>query len=170
MRAAATALTPMPLVTAAASGSSRGDSLVERISELVAGGGASLTLAKAGTVAVLAGSAISGPAIVHRVNDPPSDRPVAEAAASAPRHATQSAAAAPPAPVRAVPVRDEVASSTAGRRKSRGEDRRGRGGKGDDKDHSGSSGSGSSSGSGASGGSGKDDSADASPTPEPDDD
>jgi hypothetical protein len=55
VRAAATALTPMPLVTAAASGSSRGGSLVGRISELVAGGGASLTLAKAGTVAVLAG-------------------------------------------------------------------------------------------------------------------
>src|SRR3954465_15765726 len=53
VRSAATMLTPMPLVTAAASGSSRGDSLVERISELAAGGGASVTLAKAGTVAVL---------------------------------------------------------------------------------------------------------------------
>jgi DNA-binding CsgD family transcriptional regulator len=39
VRAAATALTPMPLVTAAASGSS----LVERISELVAGGGGRTT-------------------------------------------------------------------------------------------------------------------------------
>ncbi len=75
MRAAATALTPMPLVTAAASGSSRGGSLVERIAELVAGGGASVTLAKAGTVAVLAGSAISGPAIVDTCVTPPCRRP-----------------------------------------------------------------------------------------------
>ena len=144
VRAAATALTPMPLVTAAASGSSRGGSLVERISELVAGGGASLTLAKAGTVAVLAGSAISGPAIVHRLDERPVDRPAVEAAAAAPRHAKESAAAAAPEPVRAVAVRDGVVSSTAGRRKSGGEDRRGRRGKDDtDEDRSGSSGPGS---------------------------
>ena len=54
-------------------------------------------------MAVLAGSAISGPAIVHRVNDRPSDRPAAEAAAAAPRHAKQSAAAVAPEAVRAVP-------------------------------------------------------------------
>ena len=74
MRAAATALTPMPLVTAAASGSARGGSLVERVSELVAGGGASVTLAKAGTVAVLAGSAISGPGDRRPPGTPPCRR------------------------------------------------------------------------------------------------
>src|SRR4051795_7708595 len=105
MRAAATALTPMPLVTAAASGSARGGSLVERVSELVAGGGASVTLAKAGTVAVLAGSALSGPAIVHSVRDRPADRPVAEGPAAAPRHAKHAAAAVAPEPTRAAPVR-----------------------------------------------------------------
>src|SRR3954453_297050 len=105
VRSAATMLTPMPLVTAAASGSSRGDSLVERISELAAGGGASVTLAKAGTVAVLAGSALSGPAIVHSVRDRPADRPVAEAPAAALRHAKHAAAAVAPEPTRAAPVR-----------------------------------------------------------------
>src|SRR4051812_50091736 len=48
LRAAATALTPMPLVTAAASGSARGGSLVERVSELVAGGGAGAAPGEAG--------------------------------------------------------------------------------------------------------------------------
>src|SRR4051794_22900645 len=67
MRGAATALTPLPLVTAAASGTPNGGPLVERISELAAGGGASVTLAKAGAVVVLAGGAISGPAIVDHV-------------------------------------------------------------------------------------------------------
>jgi RNA polymerase sigma factor (sigma-70 family) len=104
VRSAATALTPMPLVTAAASGASGGGPLTERISELVAGGGASVTLAKAGTVAVLAGSAISGPAIVHKVADGPvAPPPVAEAAA-APKHAKRSAAAAEPEPARKAPA------------------------------------------------------------------
>jgi RNA polymerase sigma factor (sigma-70 family) len=153
VRAAATALTPMPLVTAAASGSSRGDSLVERLSELVAGGGASLTLAKAGTVAVLAGSAISGPAIVHRVTDRPVDRRVAEAAVSPPRHARQAAAAAQPEPV--VAARHEVVSAPAPRKYRGG--RSGKGGGGDEHhSRSGSSGSGSS-GSSGSGSSGSDD-------------
>jgi RNA polymerase sigma factor (sigma-70 family) len=151
VRAAATAVTPMPLVTAAASGSSRDGSLVERISELVAGGGASLTLAKAGTVVVLAGSAVSGPAIVHRANDRPVDRPVAVAAAAAPRHAKQSAAAAAPKPVRAAPVRDAPVSPAPVRRKDRRErrgrdagpreDRSGSSGPGDERSGSGSSGS-----------------------------
>src|SRR3954469_20116312 len=131
VRSAATGLTPMPLVTAAASGSSRGDALVERLSELAAGGGASLTLAKAGTVAVLAGSAISGPAIVHSVRDRPAVRPVAEAAAAVPRHAKH-AGAAQPEPSRVVPVRvaaRDGAVAAPARPKGRHEDRRGRGGK-----------------------------------------
>jgi RNA polymerase sigma factor (sigma-70 family) len=140
VRAAATALTPMPLVTAAATGSTRGDSLVERISELVAGGGASLTLAKAGTVAVIAGGAISGPAIVHRVADrPPADR-VAEAAVGTPRHAKKTAAATAPEPVKAAPVREAVASPAPVRRAARYEQARRRSGKVDDRaeHHSGS--------------------------------
>src|SRR3954452_8599726 len=130
VRSAATALTPMPLVTAAASGSSRGDSLVERISELVAGGGASVTLAKAGTAVVLAGSAISGPAIVHSVRDRPAAGPVVEAAAAAPRHAKRSAAAVAPEPARAAPVRVRPATrvrvTAPARRSGHHEDRHGR--------------------------------------------
>jgi RNA polymerase sigma factor (sigma-70 family) len=80
MRAAATALTPMPLVSAAAAGSSRDSALVERIAELVSVGGGSATLAKAGAVAVIAGGAVSGPAIVDRAAERP---PKTEAAASA---------------------------------------------------------------------------------------
>ena len=102
MRAAATALTPLPLVTAAASGAPRGDALMERIAELVAGGGGAATLAKAGTVAVLAGSAISGPAIVHQVSDRHASVPAT--AAAAPKHARQRAAATQPARPEATPV------------------------------------------------------------------
>jgi len=146
MRAAATALTPMPLVTAAASGSSR-SSLVERLSELVAGGGASATLAKAGAAAVLAGGAISGPAIVDHVADRPSpDRAVAAAAAGPPRHAKHAAAAAQPEPVRAVPVAAHHEPAPARRKARPNVDRRARSEKREDgdEDRSRSSGSGSS--------------------------
>jgi RNA polymerase sigma factor (sigma-70 family) len=107
MRAAATALTPLPLVTAAAAGSSRGGPLVERIAELAAGSGASVTLAKAGTVAVLAGSAISGPAVFDRVADRPPHGPASAVAATATPDAERArarAAAAQPEPVHAAPV------------------------------------------------------------------
>src|SRR3954469_11102015 len=56
MRAAVTALTPVPLVTAAASGA-RGGSIADRIADLAAGAapaGAAATLAKAGTAVVIA--------------------------------------------------------------------------------------------------------------------
>jgi hypothetical protein len=102
VRAAATALTPMPLVTAAASGSVRDGSLVERLSELVAGGGASVTLAKAGTVAVLAGSAISGPAIVdHLAHRPAGGGTVAAAAATRQPQGHKSTTRAKPRPTSA---------------------------------------------------------------------
>jgi RNA polymerase sigma factor (sigma-70 family) len=87
MRAAATALTPLPLVSAIASGSPRG-SLVERIAELAAGSapaGAAAMLAKTGAAVVLVGGALSGPAIVDRVAD------------RAPRDATAAAATVAPA-------------------------------------------------------------------------
>lgn len=117
MRTAATALTPLPLVTAAAAGTSRGGPLVERIAELAAGSGASVTLAKAGTVVVLAGSAISGPAVVDRVADRPPRGPAAAVAAIAtpePERARARAAAAQPEPVRAASV---VASTPAAARR-----------------------------------------------------
>src|SRR5215210_1234483 len=83
MRAAATALTPLPVVTAAASGS-RGAPLVDRIAELAAGAapaGAGVTLAKAGTAIVLAGGALTGPALVNRTADR-AERDVAATAAT----------------------------------------------------------------------------------------
>src|SRR3954452_6894912 len=82
MRAAATALTPTPLVSAAASGA-RGGSLADRIAELAAGAApaGAATLAKAGTAVVLAGGALGGPALVHRVADRPG-RDVKAAAAT----------------------------------------------------------------------------------------
>jgi RNA polymerase sigma factor (sigma-70 family) len=71
IRAAATAITPLPLPTWLAAGGSRG-SLPERIAELAAGAapaGAAATLAKAGTVAVMAGGVFTGPAVIDKVID-----------------------------------------------------------------------------------------------------
>jgi RNA polymerase sigma factor (sigma-70 family) len=100
MRAAATAVTPLPLITALASGARSGP-LVDRIAELAAGAapagaGAGVTLAKAGTVAVLAGGALSGPALVDRV----ADRPPREATAAAATPHPASRAQRPEAPAR----------------------------------------------------------------------
>src|SRR5215210_5754889 len=86
MRAAVTALTPAPLVTAAASGT-RGGSVVDRIAELAAGAapaGAAVTLAKAGAAVVLAGGALSGPAVLDRVEDRPHHTAIAAAVERAP--------------------------------------------------------------------------------------
>ena len=117
MRAAVTAVTPLPLITAVAARPPGADPLVVRIAEIVAGGGASVTLAKAGTVAVLAGSAISGPAVVDRVSDRPphgpSAAPSAVAATPEPERARARAAAAQPEPVRAVTVASGRASHPA---------------------------------------------------------
>jgi RNA polymerase sigma factor (sigma-70 family) len=104
IRAAATAITPLPLLTWPAGGS-RG-SLAERIAELAAGAapaGAAATLAKAGTVAVMAGGALTGPALIDNITDHAPKRAsiVAEArAAPRPVHtstpdATRRAAAVP---------------------------------------------------------------------------
>src|SRR5215210_1347307 len=111
MRAAVTALTPMPLVTAAASGA-RGGQVADRIAELAAGAapaGAAATLAKAGTAVVLAGGALTGgPALVHRVADRPQRDVTAAAAtvAGASRSGRSAGAAvedAPSRPARATP-------------------------------------------------------------------
>src|SRR5829696_1499457 len=82
LRAAATALVPPPLVSWVASAGTRGE-FTARIAELSAGTGgvgASAALAKAGTVVVLAGGAVAGPALVEKRADvrvPPVDAAVA---------------------------------------------------------------------------------------------
>jgi RNA polymerase sigma factor (sigma-70 family) len=71
LRAAATAVIPLPLaVWLASAGGGRGD-LVARVGELVAGAGGTATVAKAGAVAALAGGAVGGPAVVDRIADSP---------------------------------------------------------------------------------------------------
>src|SRR4051812_22948832 len=114
LRAAATAVTPLPLATwaAGAAGATGAVSsqMTERIAELVGGAGASAFLAKAGAVAVLAtGTAVAVPAIAPSGADPqprpkvertatpsasPERRPAAASAS-----ATAAAAAAPAATV-----------------------------------------------------------------------
>ena len=89
LRTAATAVVPLPLVTWLASGS-RGE-LSSRIAELSAGAGgagASAALAKAGTVVVLAGGAVAGPALVQKRTEGPQ---APAAAISAPREDRETA-------------------------------------------------------------------------------
>jgi RNA polymerase sigma factor (sigma-70 family) len=109
MRAAATAFTPLPLVNWLAAGGARSAPVADRIAELTAGaasGGVAMGIAKAGTVVVVAGGALSTPAIVDRVNER-AKTAVAAAAESKtpapPRRARTSAPAAQPRP--ASPVR-----------------------------------------------------------------
>jgi RNA polymerase sigma factor (sigma-70 family) len=141
VRAAATSLTPLPLVTAAASGA-HGGAFADRIAELVVGAapaGASITLAKTGAAVVLAGGALSGPVLVDRAADRPPRTATAAAATATPSlhrkrpAATSVAAIATPvrvaAPVRRVaqpaPSRRSVRSPQ--RRRSEREDRSGPG-------------------------------------------
>jgi len=75
LRAAATAITPLPLAGWAAGASGAGDGFAQRIAELcapAATAGAGATVAKVGAVAVLAGGAVAGPVAVH--HDAASDR------------------------------------------------------------------------------------------------
>ena len=67
LRTAATAVVPLPVVSWVAAAGPRGE-LAGRIAELSAGAGvgASAALAKAGTVAVLAGGIVVGPALVEK--------------------------------------------------------------------------------------------------------
>src|SRR3954464_15843980 len=68
LRAAATAITPLPLATyaagAAASSGAVSTSMAERITEMIGGAGASAFLAKAGAVAVIATTAVAGPSLL----------------------------------------------------------------------------------------------------------
>src|SRR3954452_6939638 len=93
LRAAATAVTPLPLVHWLAAAESV-EALSSRMAELVAGGttaGVSATLAKAGAVAVIAGSAVSAPTVVHKLKDSPPPARVDAAVAAAPRAGGDSA-------------------------------------------------------------------------------
>jgi RNA polymerase sigma factor (sigma-70 family) len=70
LRTAATALTPMPLAGWFADLGGRSTPVTDRIGELVAGGGAAgvaATVAKVGTVVVLAGGVAAGPGVVDRL-------------------------------------------------------------------------------------------------------
>jgi RNA polymerase sigma factor (sigma-70 family) len=90
VRAAATAVVPMPAAAWLAAVAPRAEPMAARIVELVAGSGAAgATLAKAGTVAVLAGGAVSAPALVdeHPARDRPAPR--AEAARAPAAQAAQ---------------------------------------------------------------------------------
>jgi RNA polymerase sigma factor (sigma-70 family) len=109
VRAAASAAVPMPAAAWLASAGARGEPMAGRIAELVTGAstaGATVTLAKAGTVAVLAGGAIAAPTVV-------SDHPRAHRAAHARPTATAPprAAAAVAAP-RRVSVPTPAATAT----------------------------------------------------------
>jgi RNA polymerase sigma factor (sigma-70 family) len=150
LRAAATAVTPMPV----ASWLARAEPLTASMAEAATGAGsaglASL-LAKAGVVAVVAGAAATGPAVLdgssqaepHR---PPAPRAAARAATLAPIAEYRAPAATTPAPV----TRDDHSGP-------------GRGDDSDDSSGHGSSGSGSSDSSGpGSGSSGSSDSLDSS--------
>src|SRR4051794_32041538 len=105
LRAAATAVVPLPLAqwAAAAGASGAGAPSAERIAELIAGTGASAFAAKAGVVAVLATStaAVAGPSIVSSGAEPPP-------------HRARPARTAAPTPD-ATPARTAVATPTAHR-------------------------------------------------------
>jgi RNA polymerase sigma factor (sigma-70 family) len=180
LRAAATAVTPLPVASWLASvGARAGEPAGARIAELVSDSGSAglaSALVKAGVVVVLAGGAAAGPAIVEH-----SDRDSARAAdtRTAPRtpSGSSSPSSAPPsAPAAVIPIvesRQEESRTTVSRRgasdsrhrgssgsRHRGsgrddedddaDDRSGPGGGVSGSDDSGSSGSGSS-GSGSSG-------------------
>jgi RNA polymerase sigma factor (sigma-70 family) len=70
MRAAATAITPLPAASWLAAAGTRSEPMADRVADLVGAAGAAragATLAKAGAIAVIAGGAATGPALVERV-------------------------------------------------------------------------------------------------------
>ena len=179
LRAAATAVMPLPLATALAASGARGD-LVSRMAELATGAGASATLAKAGAVAVLAGGAIAGPSVVNNLDRsgagaPPAARAASvspERASSAARKRSPDASGGPAAPATMPSGRRGGSGGDGGGAQrhdgtaTTGEDRSGRrrsGGSDDDGDdrsgttESGSGSSGSGSGARDDGGGGGDD-------------
>jgi RNA polymerase sigma factor (sigma-70 family) len=94
LRAAATAVVPLPVMSWVAAWGPRGE-LTARIAELSAGAGsagAATALAKAGTLAVIAGGAAAGPALVPKRTEGPQPPATAIAAPRGDREAARSAA------------------------------------------------------------------------------
>ncbi len=86
LRAAATAITPLPVVTWLASAATRAEPVSSRIAELAMGGGAAaggILAAKVATVAVVAGGVAGGPAIVDRIEHSDARPPQARVSAPA---------------------------------------------------------------------------------------
>jgi RNA polymerase sigma factor (sigma-70 family) len=179
LRAAATAITPLPVASWLASvGARAGAPAGARIAELASdtgSAGIASALAKAGVVVVLAGGAAAGPAIVERSGDHDSARAAdVRTHAREPSRSSSTAAPQPASPVAVAPVADtrtapsRPAARHRGRADSRhrgssesrhggsgGDDRSGPGGGGSGSDDSGQSGPGSGGGgSGSSSGSG----------------
>src|SRR5690349_17569077 len=99
LRAAATAVVPLPLVSWAAGLGPRGD-LAARVAELSAGAGgagAAAALAKAGTVAVIAGGVVAGPALVEKRTHGPQAPAAAIAAPPAVREGARAPTGTPDA-------------------------------------------------------------------------
>jgi RNA polymerase sigma factor (sigma-70 family) len=148
LRAAATALTPLPLAGWLAAGGERAD-VAARVGELVAGAGGGATLAKAGAVAVLAGGAVSGPTLVQHVQHA---RPATARSATVSATPAHARAAATPdddgtadrssGNLATTPIAADRVRTTSRRRSGSGPS--GRSGKhgGSGKDHSGPSGRG----------------------------
>src|SRR3954471_19819124 len=88
LRAAATAVTPLPLATWAAGAAGAGGTvsgpMAERIAELVGGAGASAFVAKVGAVAVMAATAVPEPTLAAPKAAHPATRRAAATAAPAP--------------------------------------------------------------------------------------
>jgi RNA polymerase sigma factor (sigma-70 family) len=94
LRAAATTVVPLPVMSWVAAWGPRGE-LTARIAELSAGAGgagAATALAKAGTVAVIAGGAVAGPALVPKRREGPQPPATAIAAPRGDREAARSPA------------------------------------------------------------------------------
>src|SRR4051794_5380782 len=114
LRAAATAITPLPLATWAAGAAGAGGTvsgpMAERIAELVGGAGASAFVAKVGAVAVIATTAVAGPSLVASKADQPPAKHVRAPRATAtpaadPTHDAADRKRAPAATATAPPTR-----------------------------------------------------------------
>ena len=176
LRAAATAITPLPVASWLASvGARAGEPAGARIAELASdtgSAGIASALAKAGVVVVLAGGAAAGPSIVENSGDRGSARAAdVRSHARGPARGNRPSSTSPSAPAVLVPVADTrtTPSRRAARHRGSSESRhrgssgsRHRGSGDDDEDRSGPGGGGpvpDDSGSGSSGsGSGGDDS------------
>src|SRR3954451_17946074 len=103
LRAAATAITPLPLATwAAGAGGTVSGPMAERIAELACGAGASAIVAKVGAVAVIATTAVAGPTLVaSKADPPPAKRAPAATTTAAPARDAAGPEHGPPATVTA---------------------------------------------------------------------